>query len=389
MNHQLGSPNRRLRLESLESRSLLAGNVLASVTDGSLSITGNADANLILITQTADNAFRISGNAGTEINGSAFVDLTNVSGAVNINLRGGNDVVVFNGPAAGAGFVADFDGDFSIDAGAGNDSLTLSNIEVDGDVSINTGAGNDRLTASEIEATGDVSVNAGVGNDNLTLTGASAASLSVNLGAGNDTAQLTDLDVDGAISLNAGDGNDSLTISGAASADDDADNVSVNLGGGNDTLNVSGLDVVGNVNVTGGAGNDSVSLSGEVEGDVSLELGAGNDKLSLNNLTVVDGDLNIHLGAGNDKLTVSGLDVDGDVNLTAGLGNDNISLGTIAADELFAALGQGNDRLALTANIALAGTIHVQGGAGRDTLRGKSLIDAALEEFLGLETQGV
>src|SRR5690349_17694431 len=59
--------DRRLNVESLESRAMLAGDVLATVEGGNLLITGDGADNDIRIVQTADDTFQIIGD-GTSVN---------------------------------------------------------------------------------------------------------------------------------------------------------------------------------------------------------------------------------------------------------------------------------------------------------------------------------
>src|SRR5262245_61665314 len=83
---------RRLRFESLEDRTLMAGNVTAAVVNGTLQITGDKSANVIQIQQGTGNGIRLVG-IGTTINGSSLA--VNFAGASNIDLDmlAGNDSV--------------------------------------------------------------------------------------------------------------------------------------------------------------------------------------------------------------------------------------------------------------------------------------------------------
>ncbi|HUQ71335.1 MAG TPA: hypothetical protein VM165_17535, partial [Planctomycetaceae bacterium] len=90
---------RRLTVESLEDRSLMAGNLTVSVVDGSLVISGDDEANGFVIEQAGQNAFRIRTNSlggeNTLMNGSADTDQTffGVTDDINIALKGGPDQV--------------------------------------------------------------------------------------------------------------------------------------------------------------------------------------------------------------------------------------------------------------------------------------------------------
>src|SRR5262245_40666137 len=96
---------RKLFLESLEGRSLLAGNVIATVDGaGNLTLTEdpatpNTD-NFVTITFTADNLVAVSGTA-TTINNVAIppsVPLVfPVTGSITVALAGGNDDLFVTG----------------------------------------------------------------------------------------------------------------------------------------------------------------------------------------------------------------------------------------------------------------------------------------------------
>src|SRR5262245_5328671 len=63
--------SRKLHFESLEGRALLAGNVTAAVTGGDLIITGDAEANSIVIVHgRGAGEYLVKGVDGTTINGA-------------------------------------------------------------------------------------------------------------------------------------------------------------------------------------------------------------------------------------------------------------------------------------------------------------------------------
>src|ERR1700759_4770088 len=107
------------RFETLENRSMLAGNVTASVAAGNLTITGDNSANIITVTELANNQWQIIG-AATKVNGKTQITTAPATGTVTINMNGGNDVLVVHDANVG--------GHLTILMGAGNDATTLFNI---------------------------------------------------------------------------------------------------------------------------------------------------------------------------------------------------------------------------------------------------------------------
>src|SRR5262245_51472265 len=86
----------RLKVEWLEPRAMLAGNVLASVNAaGLLTITGDANANEVEVIQTAADTYLVTG-VDTTINGGTEFEAAGVTG-VSVDLRAGDDIFTFTG----------------------------------------------------------------------------------------------------------------------------------------------------------------------------------------------------------------------------------------------------------------------------------------------------
>src|SRR5262245_19355375 len=112
-----GVGNRRLRLECLEPRAMLAGNVTASVNgSGNLTITGSNADNQIEITQVDVDSYLISGT-DTTINGETELQVDGVQGSLTVDLKGGADVFAFTGASSGESFSSHFNGSITIKGG--------------------------------------------------------------------------------------------------------------------------------------------------------------------------------------------------------------------------------------------------------------------------------
>src|SRR5688572_7681111 len=136
------SKTRRLTLESLENRSLLAGNVLASVdASGLLTVTGDDEGNRINIRQlpasgsttpwpgarySIERGWTPRGQLPTTINGQSAVIVEGVK-SVNIALHDGNDLMRVSSPNR-PGSITSLPGAVNIDLGRGRDGAHL-NIE--------------------------------------------------------------------------------------------------------------------------------------------------------------------------------------------------------------------------------------------------------------------
>ena len=239
----------KINTESLEVRSLLAGNVLASIQAGGLALQGDSLDNDVRIDFDA-TTFSISGLNGTTINGDASFSrpISEISGVnrIGISLGNGNDSLGVFGTLPERGFV----GTTTVDSGAGNDVLFM-----DGDINLG----------------GDLNINTQAGDDVVVLRGSTVADANIHTGAGNDRVGLLDVTVVDDLFIDASAGADIVGVAGLAVGD----KTRVVLGSGDDTLlsdgsftDENGVAAGSNrffdrVDVLGGAGNDSFVVTGE------------------------------------------------------------------------------------------------------------------------------
>jgi hypothetical protein len=204
-----------------------------------------------------------------------------------------------------------------------NLSTQASVTDTGGRIVIDAGAGNDNVSVTRT-ATGGVTVN--VNGAERTFTGADANRLTIRAGDGNDTINVSP-DVTVRLTLEGGDGNDTIRGGGG--------NDTIRGGNGDDTIEAAG----GNDTVYGGAGRDYLngSLGNDRlyggTGDDVVYGGDGNDTVQGN-----AGDDYLEGSRGNDTVYGgAGRDV-----LSGGLGDDTLRGGD-GNDVLYA--GGGTDRL--------------------------------------------
>src|SRR5436190_5785702 len=226
--------HRTFLVEPLESRSMLAGNVLANVdATGTLNLTGDAKVNNIDISyDTAAGAYVLTG-----VNTTIQTPLGNVSsltltaagllgftGAINASLGAGNDVVTVNGASG-----VDFDGSLTVNGEAGNDSISIGGInKVAGNITVTGGAGNDSVNITDVTATGNVLVTTGAGNDQIVIA---------NLNAGGTSG----------MTIDAGADTDTVNVSGATAA---AAGMNISAGVGHDRVTVGAVNAMGALNIS-------------------------------------------------------------------------------------------------------------------------------------------
>lgn len=169
-----------MQFEQLEDRSLMAGNVAAAVVGGALSLTGDNQANYLVIHQTGTNRFQVQGIA-TNINfggqSSRSVTFSNVSD-IGVDLRGGSDsLTVYNSTLSGS---------MGIEMGTGNDALSITNARADNfGIVLNDGNDVAALVKVSTPSDGAVGLVAGSGRDAVALNRVTTGGLGVEMGSGN------------------------------------------------------------------------------------------------------------------------------------------------------------------------------------------------------------
>lgn len=270
---------RRLGIESLERRLLMAGDVTAALKGGWLVVTGDAEANQVLIQNPSPGEYSVTGADGTTVSGSP---VTGVTKGVKVNLKDGDDTVAIVGTGGGT-FEAT--GDVKVSTGKGNDRILVAGLQADGKVTLNSGnatgeGAGDQVLVTDSEVGKNLSVKTGSGHDQVgigqDLEGeledlldafldemgwgglgivpgdvGVTGKLSVATGKGNDVLMIGDCTVGGSVSANAGGGADSLLVQGATVAG----KASLNMGSGDeDYLGIQDNQVTGKVKLNGGAG---------------------------------------------------------------------------------------------------------------------------------------
>ena len=220
--------------EALESRVLLSGSVVASVSGGNLDIQGDNAANAIVLDQSGLNAdqVRITGAGGTAINSQAdAVILSGVTRGIAIRMGGGADSVTMNDMSLA--------GDVSVNDKGNADILTLNSVDVAGTLKIQ----NNTNTLADTTVGKDLMILPGSAGQNLSLLSVEVARNTKFLGGnGADTLTIDDSIFHRAVQLRTGQGTDIIQIEGAGDPLGPPTlfegQVSIMLSGGDDTLQV-------------------------------------------------------------------------------------------------------------------------------------------------------
>lgn len=359
-------------LERLEDRALLSGNVVGAVANGTLTLTGDAGDNDIVIDQAglSSQQFRVTGS-GTTVNGAPSAIFNVVSKDVKIDLKGGNDTVVFNSVALpGDLTVKGGDGDNAVSLqastvarhvtvrnGVGADSFTMAGgSRVDRNVTIINGSGGSNTLLDDSVILWDLNLRAAGGSDSLTMAHESLVNrhLRASYGADGSSTVVDDSGITGRLTINASGALDTVdvvngsTISRGAGISsrgtlvfvaDDArfdDNLFVRAAGDLHATIANGCYFAFVTSLTGGSTTPSTVTIADatLNGRFSLRTGGGSDSVTIEDSTF-NQSASIATGPGNDVLAIeqSGANpgpvttFNGRFTFSAGSGDDTVALG--------------------------------------------------------------
>jgi len=386
-------------LEALEVRDtpayVLGGTVSATFVGGRLTLTGDAAANAVLITQGPDDRLTISGNgSGTQFQlngGPAKGSVTlpaPVAGAVTIRLGEGADQVFIDG--------VEFPGSLSIDGGNGagdgpvGNMVRLNGVHVGGSLGITNLAGADTTYLwGTVDVRGELAIRNGPGGSLVTGDPTTdlrvAGVFSVANGAGFDKVDLwqaAGVAVGGLAFRSGSDGDGSyyrvhpsgnLTVAGGVRVFNGAGEDRTQLGAGQDVA-IRGAVVIRNGD--GGSFSNMIAGADLTVGRVDITNGAGDDYNDIHTYetALVRGNVRFVNGAGEGHNYVGDGDlftIRGNVAFVNGSGRD---LNTVFSGELringsvIVRNGDGGSDTSVAAEFRLlvGGATRITSGAGKD-----------------------
>ena len=153
---------RRLLLEGLQSRLLMAGDVSAVIDNGYLVVRGDDAANEITIQGIGGNQIQVTGATGTTINGLTQPAILRLRKGVDIDMKGGDDKLTVIGVNAFGRY------QIRMELGAANDTLVADGLFAQR-IHANGGDGNDSITVRNSRSWKGSGVGGGAGDDTLVL----------------------------------------------------------------------------------------------------------------------------------------------------------------------------------------------------------------------------
>jgi len=313
------------RLESLESRTLLAADVSVALVGDTLEIEGDDSGFIIALAQAEAQTFQVDVLLASD---ESELFSGELSGVNNINIRtgAGNDLVDIVFEAIG--------GDVEIRTGGGDDLIGLSGVDLSsggqntiaGDVNIATGAGTSEVLLESVDVLDDLRILGGSEMDVVSLNDVSVAddSLISLLGGGDQVS------IDNTGSVDGGDSDITRSF---------GDSLTIFTGGGDDTIAIFNANV-GKLAILTGGQDDTVSLNGiHVAGKSLISTASGEDDVAIRQSAARDslfeGTVIVNLGSGDDTLAIENTDFESHVLLFGGSGTDDLDLTSVTIDGLF------------------------------------------------------
>jgi hypothetical protein len=331
----------RLRIESLERRLMLAGDVTVDLIRGDLIIRGDELDNSITIEPGAEEGqYVVTGNDTTVHGGDEPIV---VEDDVLIFMGDGADVVVLDGSGGDSGLVVP--DDLRIITGAGDDEVLLQDVTVGDDLLILTSRGGDTVTLTD----------ATVGDDAI-----------ISTSADNDVVLIENSTIEDDLRIGTGTGDDELLIVDSTIGDD----ATLNTWQGDDTVAI-GID------------GENVVRPVRVEDRLMLSTGMGSDTVRIVSLTVSQ--------PGEKETALDRPDflrrLFHETIIYTGDDDDSVELlDSVLAGGLQLNLGRGDDLLTATGNEVLESTLLI-GGQGEDAAN-EDIADDGVNEFANLRMLG-
>lgn len=307
---------RRLALERLESRELLAGSVYVSLEGQMLVIWGDdADNSVVLTYNSTNQTYQVRGlehggsptTIHTEANGWQAESMVEFSGVreVAVLLNGGNDRFEVGSPEAVDTVINKW---LSIDMGDGDDEVILGRVvnpesstpiatrlRTGTSVNVNLGPGHDRLEIANAEIGLHFNVIGGDGDDEVVFTTEFTPP-----GASQPT--LLPMRVRGSSTINLGGGEDMLDIRHAV-----FNNLRILDGAGPADISLYNLNIAGKLEIHTADEPDTVALDYVYAKNFGLNTNGGADDVDIRNCRFRT--MNVKLGAARDRLVLRNVKV--------------------------------------------------------------------------------
>lgn len=224
----------KLRVEALEDRTLLSGNVVAQLVPatGTLQITGDIGNNSIeIFTNPQTGGIRVQGNDFTSVNATSFVEFDPQQVvSISISMQSGQETVYLHN--------LDIRGNVTETASGGPNVFTASVVTANEIDYTNSGGAGDSVTLTNVQV-GAMSLSTGAGQDSYFLSGISSGSTTINSGGGGDTINIRNSSNLGVLQITTGAGNNVVDVIGLSGAPIHVQSATINVGSGANQVDLS------------------------------------------------------------------------------------------------------------------------------------------------------
>ena len=273
------------RLERLEERALLAGNVTAQLLGQTAVVNGDMANNSVQIFIESGNVV-VRGLDGTTINGTSD-DFILASGTISLP------------------------GHFSASLGDGNDTLTIAGVTVSRNAAISGGQGNDQIAVmGSSVVSGDLTISGGSGADTISLQDSTVGRTARILGGkGTDTLVVSSASIGRDLFISGGSNDDNIVVDSTRVERD----ARISGNSGDDDIVVRDSVIVDDIVISGNAGHDIIVFDSSAVGDKSfMRGGSGSDNIQIIGTSQFFDRLRTYGGAGRDNIeTAAGVTFDG------------------------------------------------------------------------------
>ncbi len=328
-----------------------AGGQLISTENGINPLVGTEGSDVIYNRDPTSNGKTIDAMGGNDTIINHIAGATIYGGSGNDNIIGVVDSTVYGG-----------DGNDTINLGGDGAHYYTG----ESNAIVDAGAGNDRVTINVVRSNTNIDIKGGGGDDDFTIqTGSDIFAPSGS--KSNNSLNVFALDghvVGNNLTIDAGDGKDNVSL----------------LGARQDWRNI---------NITTGADNDMVTTSAHIYTSETFNLNTGDGNDTINTRDVTSGkSINIIGGAGDDKILMEDLFAGEEITIDGGDGNDTIDIRSLASGYVTFKGGNGDDALWTSSIVATKQGI-VDGGDGDDHLTIEEMLNTTIRGGQGKDNINV
>ena len=351
--------NRKLSLQTLEDRTMFAGNVLASLVGTHLDISGDALGNQVDIAEIAPNTIQVTGLAGTTVNGAPMqIFAASLIEDVSVQSGDGSDRIVIHDLS----LTDTPNGNLKVFTSAQDDQVFMRRVTTSESIEIDTGDHNDIVRAFQVGTDGTWATMSGNGHDRVAMRTVAAKEMTVRTMDGNDRVKIVDGTIGKDLSVNTDTENDTVKIDHVVAGND----IRVQTGQGMDRVLMRNVSAGNDVGVETGSESDTAVLRKvKARHNVFANTGTGDDLLIMNRVKARN-HIDVFTDSGDDRVYIRQAKAH-DVYVDSSDGNDNVYMEDInATQDLVAKLGDGNDIFRISSSSAV--NPFFDGGLGFDII---------------------